>query len=89
MHKEDIKAAIRKRYGSLIAFEAVKGLPAGSVVDVLRGRSVAQARFAIADELGIAPKKLFQFKRSPRGSSASRDISKVGPPTHRLNKKVA
>jgi lambda repressor-like predicted transcriptional regulator len=51
MHKEDIKAAIRKQYGTLSAFEASKQLPCGSMKDVLRGRAVAQTEKAIADEL--------------------------------------
>lgn len=50
-HKEDIKAVLRRRYGSLSAFEKAKGLPTESVCDVLRGRSIAQTRDALVREL--------------------------------------
>jgi len=37
LHKEDIKAAIRKRYRSIAAFERAKNLGKGSVSEILRG----------------------------------------------------
>jgi len=37
LHKEDIKAAIRKRYGSLAAFERAHKLGKSSVSEILRG----------------------------------------------------
>ena len=37
-HREDIKASLRKKFGSLTAFERVHGLPDRSVSDVLRGK---------------------------------------------------
>lgn len=88
MHKEDIKAAIRKRYGSLLAFELAKGLPATSVKDVLRGRAVWQARVAIAEEVGLPVEQLFQVKRAPR-VSMKRDGSKSASPSHHLNREAA
>lgn len=36
--REDIKAALRKGFGSVFAFEIAHGLPTKSVSDVLRGR---------------------------------------------------
>jgi lambda repressor-like predicted transcriptional regulator len=38
MHREDVKAALRKSYGSIFAFERARHLPRKSVSDVLRGR---------------------------------------------------
>lgn len=38
LHPEDIKAAIRKRYGSVKKFQKLKGLPPTSVSDLFRGR---------------------------------------------------
>lgn len=52
-HREDIKAAIRKRYGSAAAFEAAKGLPKSAVNEVLRGKASERTVRAIAEELGI------------------------------------
>lgn len=47
LHKEDIKAAIRKRYRSLAAFERANFLGEQSVTDVLRGGSNRRTRSAI------------------------------------------
>ena len=38
MHREDMKAALRKNFGSIFAFERAYDLPRKSVSDVLRGR---------------------------------------------------
>lgn len=50
-HPEDIKAAIRKRYGSLAAFERTHGLARQSVTEVLRGRPSARTQTAIENVL--------------------------------------
>lgn len=47
IHPEDIKAAIRKRFGSLKAFEESEGLPRKAVTDILRGRSNRRVSDAI------------------------------------------
>jgi lambda repressor-like predicted transcriptional regulator len=39
MHKEDVKAVLRKTFGSVAAFERAHGLATQSVSEVLRGRS--------------------------------------------------
>jgi lambda repressor-like predicted transcriptional regulator len=88
LHREDIKATIRKRYGSLLKFERAKGLPAHSVKDVLRGRAIWQARREIALELGMPAEKLFTIKRSPR-SSTKVDDKPDAPVSHRLNRRAA
>ena len=47
MHREDIKALIRKQHGSISAFERLNGLPAKSVSDYFRGRTSKRVRRAI------------------------------------------
>lgn len=66
-HPEDIKAAIRKRHRSVAAFEKKRGLPKGSVLDVIRGRAIKRAAYAIADELQRPVNDLFpgRFKIVP------------------------
>lgn len=54
MHREDVKAFLRKRFGSLEAFAAANGLLPQQVRDLLRGKSSA-AKAAVAAELGIDP----------------------------------
>ncbi|MDX1966578.1 MAG: helix-turn-helix domain-containing protein, partial [Planctomycetaceae bacterium] len=39
IHPEDIKAALRKRFKSVAAFERAHGLPRGSVTDLFRGQT--------------------------------------------------
>ena len=47
MHKEDVKAALRKKFGSVAAFERAEALAAQSVSEVLRGRPSRRTRDAI------------------------------------------
>lgn len=46
-HAEDVKAAIRKRFGSLTNFETEHNLPAKSVSAVLRGAVSARVAEAL------------------------------------------
>ncbi|QPT09838.1 hypothetical protein [Sphingomonas paucimobilis] len=46
-HPEDVKAAIRKRFGSLAAFERAERLSVGSVSEILRGRPSARTTKAV------------------------------------------
>jgi lambda repressor-like predicted transcriptional regulator len=80
-HPEDIKAAIRKLHGSLLAFERVRGLPRGSARDVLRGKSVTNTAKAIAAELDASVHELFP----DRFLSLIRDNSSRAADAHRLN----
>lgn len=48
LHKEDVKASIRKEHGSVRAFEKTNHLPEGSVKDVLRGRASERTERAIS-----------------------------------------
>lgn len=52
-----MKAALRKRFGSLNAFQDARGLTGQQVRDLLRGKSNA-AKAAVAAELGVAPDHL-------------------------------
>ncbi len=47
MHSEEIKAELRKRFGTVFAFEDAANLPRKSVSDFLRGRSSRRVRDAI------------------------------------------
>jgi lambda repressor-like predicted transcriptional regulator len=51
MHREDVKAGIRKLFGSVAAFERIEGLPTKSVNEVLRGRANARVSKAIEKAL--------------------------------------
>ena len=81
VHKEDIKAQIRKLHGSLAAFEVARGLPRQSTRDVLRGRAVTQTARAIAAELNSTVEALFpgRFKSHIRDNSPEKAV------THRQN----
>lgn len=72
MHPEDIKAALRKRYGSVFAFEDEHRLPRKSVSDFLRGRANQRVKDAISKAL------------SPEQADLS-DVSVTNTHTHRLN----
>lgn len=91
MHREDIKARLRKKYGSVLAFERAVGLPARSAHDTLRGRASANAELAIAAALKLPVHKLFPRHRTARRrliSSASADNMSAEPSVHRLSSGV-
>jgi len=64
------------------AFEAAKGLPARSVRDVLRGRSVRRAALALADFLGEPVGKVFP------GRFISDDCKSPNGDLHSLNRQA-
>lgn len=51
LHPEDVRAAIRKRFGTIKDFEAENGLPVGGVHDILRGRTSERVRQAVESVL--------------------------------------
>jgi lambda repressor-like predicted transcriptional regulator len=51
LHREDIKAELRKRFGSVAAFEREKNLPNKSVHEILRGRKSARVAAEIEKAL--------------------------------------
>jgi Ner family transcriptional regulator len=76
-HPEDVKADLRKRFGSIAAFERQRGLPERSVKDVLRGKSRPRIAQAIADALDVHVRYLFPARfQSPIGdnSNATLDV---------------
>ncbi|MGR4892243.1 transcriptional regulator [Sphingopyxis sp. LARHCG72] len=54
MHREDIKAALRKRYGTIRQFELDHDLSRGAVHEVLRNRRWAKVERAIEQALGVS-----------------------------------
>lgn len=75
MHREDIKAALRKRFGSVAAFERARSLPAKSVSDLLRGQKSARVEQAVVEAITDV---------GPQQSEGSDDSRKNGP-AQRLN----
>ena len=57
MHPEDVKAILRKRYGSIENFALAKGIKSQAVRDMLRGKARGPAA-EVAEELGIDPEQL-------------------------------
>jgi lambda repressor-like predicted transcriptional regulator len=88
IHKEDIKGALRKRYGTLIAFELAHDLPRQSVKDVLRGRASAPVEQVIAKVLEQPLHSLFprRYVAAKAGdSSLKRDSKRPKTIAHRLS----
>ena len=81
VHPEDVKATIRKRFGSLGRFEEERGLKRRSVTDVLRGKPSRPTAEAIANELGRPVHDLFPGKYQP----ANADGSNTHAAAHRQN----
>jgi lambda repressor-like predicted transcriptional regulator len=75
MHREDVKAALRKKFGSVTAFERASGLPDKSVHDLLRGRKSARVEDAVNGVLNAA-------------QSEDSDVSRELEAPHRLNAKA-
>lgn len=75
LHREDIKAELRKRHGSVQAFAIAHGLKAQAVADWLRGRTSQRVADAIAAEIGD----------TEAGESIKVDDSATNATTHRLN----
>lgn len=63
MHREDVKAVLRKRYGSIEAFALARGLKSQAVRDLLRGKARGPIR-EVARELGVKPEHL-QISQGP------------------------
>lgn len=90
LHREEIKAQIRMRYGSLAKFEKAKKLAKNSVSFVLQGRSILPTAEAIADELDIPVHRVSSFYHDQycRLSLAPRYRRKAAA-AHRLSGKAA
>lgn len=84
LHPEDVKAAIRKRFGSLLKFEENEGLPRQSVTDLLRGKASARVAAAVNQVLSDAA-----VTATPKASSGKPDNSRPRRAPHCLNAKAA
>lgn len=86
MHKEDIKAALRKEFGSLLEFEREYGLPKESSSQHLRGKSSFKVAAAMADAIGVEIFDLWpdRYPRPKRRGGNGQTIPIAGP-AHRLN----
>jgi lambda repressor-like predicted transcriptional regulator len=51
LHPEDVKAALRKKFGTVREFERAKKLPINGVADVLRGRTSERVTSAVESVL--------------------------------------
>lgn len=84
LDREDVKAAIRKRFGSLLKFEEDKGLPRQSVTDLLRGKTSARVAAAVNLVLSDA-----DATAAPTVKSGNPDNSRRRSASHCLNAKAA
>lgn len=75
-HPEDVKAVIRKRFGSMAAFERAERLSTGSVSEILRGRPSARTTKAV--------ERVLREQASSSESMITVDSASVGT-THRQN----
>lgn len=81
LHREDIKALIRKNFGSLRTFERQKGLPDKSVSAVLRGFASRRVQEAIEGLIRAST-------GIPSGGDAS-EHSREAAGSHQINQKAA
>lgn len=72
MHPEDVKAAIRKRFGTIARFIEERDLPETGVSDMLRGRTSRRVREAVEEVL-------------KEQASINLDVSVTNTHAHRLN----
>jgi lambda repressor-like predicted transcriptional regulator len=80
MHPEDVKAAIRKRFATVSAFERRYELPLKSVHDLLRGRASARVEKAI--------KSVIERPVSDFSKSECSENSETSKRAHRQNAEV-
>lgn len=82
IHREDVKAELRKRHGTVGAFARARGLKPQAVADWLRGRTSAPVAVAVAAELGVSG------NHDEIGQSIKLDDSPAKQASHRLNAEV-
>ncbi len=76
MHPEDVKAAIRKRFGTVARFIEERNLPKTGVSDLFRGRTSRHVRDAVEEVL------------QAQAQSITLDDSETETGAHRLNAEV-
>ena len=77
LHREDVKALLRKRHGTVAAFEARRSLAKDAVSDLLRGRTSAKTAKALQDEIDKARSE--EDEQSDKSDDSTSDR-----PIHRL-----
>lgn len=87
-HREQIKAALRMKFATLLAFERAKRLPSGTVKDVLRGKASARTEKAIAKALNAPLHLLFPHRYGPTKSTKV-DTTRAEAGAHRQNDRAA
>ena len=85
LHHEDIKAELRKRFGSVHAFALQSGLGQDAVTDLFRGRTSARVAQAIADALGIEVSRVWSAVPKGGKPSGKPDDNRDSPDAHRLS----
>lgn len=80
MHPEDVKAILRKRFGSVFSFERAKGLPHKGVSNHFSGRTSQRVAEAIEQEI-----RLSKTASSKRRSSDLSDDRRTDSDAHCLN----
>lgn len=92
-HREEIKAALRKRHGTLEHLSTRWGYHKATVAIALGGREYLPAvERRIAAELGQPPHTLWPDRWTPEGtplSRAERNLSRPRLDTHRPNARAA
>ena len=92
-HREDIKAALRKRHGSLERLSRAWGYHKSTVAVALNpGSYIPTVERRIAEEMGEHPHALWPNRWTPEGhprSVAERNLSPSDAPAHRPIQKVA
>lgn len=78
LDREDIKAELRKRHGSIRAFAAARGIKPQAVADLFRGRAKhSRAATVVEQELQKAARE--------QAKSIKLDTSDIATDLHRLN----
>jgi Ner family transcriptional regulator len=92
-HREDIKAALRKKHGSLERLSSGWGYHKSTVAIALHpGSSIPTVERRIAEELGVTPHTLWPDRWTPEGNPrpvAERNLSASDGAAHRPNQKAA
>ena len=87
-HREDIRAALRKKHGTLSALSVSWGLHPSTVAVALSTPGIAAVERRIAAEIGVHPHTLWPDRWSPEGVQLPRrgkNRSRKRPGAHRQN----
>jgi Ner family transcriptional regulator len=91
-HPEQVKAALRQRFGSLSALSLAWGLNPAAISAALQpGRRSSGVERRIAEALDVSPFVIWPDRWSPDGNPLPRgaDGSRAAPTPHRQNEEAA